>query len=108
MPQSSSARNTVLYVVSVFIGMVAWTLIRNRYFPPPPSQEPIWAYRGRPAAEQVEVVARLAESATGLGLTDALNITVQYVREPARPELPKPPEPKPEEIAARKAEEAKP
>lgn len=108
MPQSSSARNTVLYVVSVFIGMVAWTLIRNKFFPPPPPQEPIWAHRGRPATEQIEVVTRLTEAPLGLGLVDALNFTVQYAREPARPQFPKPAEPKPEEIAARQAEEAKP
>jgi YidC/Oxa1 family membrane protein insertase len=98
----------MLFMVSVFVGMVAWTYVRNKVWPPPPPKVEAWAYKGWSVGEQADVVVRLATAVSGHGIGDAVNLAAQYARTPARPKVPKPPEPSPEVVAARKAEEAKP
>lgn len=103
MQSSVSARNYVVFLVTVFVMLVGWTYVRNKIWPPAPPKENIWALKDRPKEVQLEALARIVTPLGDRGLGDAVNLAAQALANPAVPQRPKPVE----APVVKKAEEPK-
>ncbi|MFL5327733.1 MAG: YidC/Oxa1 family insertase periplasmic-domain containing protein [Gemmataceae bacterium] len=90
MQQQVPIRNYVYFFLTTIAIFVGYTKVREYLYPPPPPQEKIWAHDKVTKDQQREALVRLTGAVTGRGMADAVDLTVQYMREPVAPAMPEP------------------